>query len=135
MKKIAVFGNTRSVNEAKLYPKEMYHVINSVQDIRGREFQGAIFLDRWFLDSAKTEAADLLKERHPEIFVEKKNGFVVIAFPLTRDEVTAKMDRGEFLRAGGDVICTVCGCPYRIHPHPQGETSMNEICSGIIVKL
>jgi hypothetical protein len=47
----------------------------------------------------------------------------------------------DFIRASGDVICEVCGKPYRKHPFDmeiigwQDEPFLNVLCDGTRVKL
>jgi hypothetical protein len=41
-------------------------------------------------------------------------------------------------RACGDVICPVCGRPYRLHPayvYPGGENCANKLCDNTYVHL
>jgi hypothetical protein len=46
-----------------------------------------------------------------------------------------RVDRGEYVRAGGDATCEVCGCAYRHHAPVQGYPIFYRACDGRLLKL
>ena len=60
----------------------------------------------------------------------------LIMLPLTEDEISNKA-----IRAGGDVVCSICNKKYYDHPFiencldNEGRPYLNIICDGTIVKL
>lgn len=53
--------------------------------------------------------------------------------PYTPD--TVRVDRGDYFRASGDVICLICGCEYWRHQPVLGYEWLNKLCDGKLVKL
>lgn len=45
------------------------------------------------------------------------------------------INHGVWGRAGGTVLCTVCGCTYNIHPAVQGALWLTRSCDAGLVKL
>lgn len=46
-----------------------------------------------------------------------------------------RIDRGDYIRAGGDVTCSVCGFKYYDHPEVKGAEWLNRSCDGTLLKL
>ena len=46
-----------------------------------------------------------------------------------------KIQRGEWFRVGGDVICDVCEKPYRDHPILHQYAILHKMCDGMLGKL
>lgn len=46
-----------------------------------------------------------------------------------------RVERGDWLRAGGAVICSVCGFEYRKHAPVVGFEWLNRLCNGMLVRL
>jgi hypothetical protein len=53
--------------------------------------------------------------------------------PYKPDKI--RIDRGDYVRAGGDVLCATCGCAYYEHATVVGFTWLNRLCDGRFVKL
>lgn len=49
--------------------------------------------------------------------------------------IRGKVDRGEWLRAGGECICTKCGKEYSRHEIVEAFPWLNMLCDGTLVKL
>lgn len=47
----------------------------------------------------------------------------------------ARLENGEYRRAGGEVRCETCGEFYLDHPPLVGALWLNVLCSGELVKL
>ena len=47
----------------------------------------------------------------------------------------AKVDRGDWFRAGGTCVCEACGFEYWQHTHVIGFRWLRRICNGDFVKL
>jgi hypothetical protein len=54
--------------------------------------------------------------------------------PVTQ-EITIKMDLGEWYRAGGDCLCPGCRQPYNRHKSVEGMEYMTLLCNDQLVKL
>ncbi len=46
-----------------------------------------------------------------------------------------RIELGDYTRAGGDVICDICGCPYQDHSPVVGYVWLTRLCDGRLVKL
>lgn len=46
-----------------------------------------------------------------------------------------RVERGDWSCAGGDVVCSVCGCVYYDHSSVIGYTWLRRTCTGKLVKL
>lgn len=53
--------------------------------------------------------------------------------PYRPDKV--RVERGDFIRVGGDMICDVCGCAYWEHAPVQGMEFLRRRCDGMLLKL
>jgi hypothetical protein len=54
--------------------------------------------------------------------------------PVTQ-EITIKMDLGEWYRADGDCLCPICHQPYKRHKNIEGMEYMTLLCNNQLVKL
>jgi hypothetical protein len=51
-------------------------------------------------------------------------------------EVEEMVEANEWIRAGGECICPVCGKLYIRHPNCKGKYGwLTELCNGMLVKL
>ena len=50
-----------------------------------------------------------------------------------RDRVA--LEDGTWNRADGEVLCEICGLPFRLHPHVQGALWLRRTCVDGLVKL
>ena len=41
----------------------------------------------------------------------------------------------DYIRAGGDVVCEICGKAYYDHPQHNDFPFLNVLCDGVVVKL
>lgn len=46
-----------------------------------------------------------------------------------------RVEKGDYTRVGGDVICEICGCPYKDHIEVTGYSWLNRLCDGRLVHL
>lgn len=46
-----------------------------------------------------------------------------------------RVERGDYIRAGGDVMCDVCRCAYYEHAPVVGFEWLQRLCDGKLVKL
>jgi hypothetical protein len=46
-----------------------------------------------------------------------------------------RVDEGDWVRASGDCICSVCGFEYREHAPLVGFEWLHQLCNGKLVKL
>jgi len=46
----------------------------------------------------------------------------------------AKIDDGDWLRAGGECVCQACGKEYRVHPPVVGAIWLLRLCGGGLIK-
>lgn len=56
-------------------------------------------------------------------------------FRLGREFWMTKIELGEYERASGDVLCTLCGIKYYDHPDVYGYPAFVVTCNGKIWKL
>jgi hypothetical protein len=54
---------------------------------------------------------------------------------LLSPEDAAALDEGRWDRAGGAVVCDVCGKQYYDHPNVIGALWLTRVCDGSLVKL
>lgn len=45
-----------------------------------------------------------------------------------------RIDRGDWVRVGGDIECTVCGFVYYDHPSIAGARWLKRACDGRLIK-
>jgi hypothetical protein len=50
-------------------------------------------------------------------------------------EISIKMDLGEWHRADGNCICPICRKPYKAHKNVEGMEYMTLLCNDQLVKL
>jgi hypothetical protein len=53
--------------------------------------------------------------------------------PFKPDRI--RVDRGDWERASGMCLCTICGCSYFDHANVRGYEWLNRLCDGRFVKL
>jgi hypothetical protein len=53
--------------------------------------------------------------------------------PYKPDQI--RVDRGDYVRAAGDTICTICNCVYYDHAPVVGYAWLRKLCDGRLVKL
>jgi len=53
--------------------------------------------------------------------------------PSKPDQI--RMERGDWSRASGDVVCDYCSCLYYDHPQVPGYPFIRKLCNGRLVKL
>lgn len=46
-----------------------------------------------------------------------------------------RVDRGDYVRASGEVVCEICGCKYWEHPTVHGFEWLHRACDGRLLKL
>ncbi len=51
--------------------------------------------------------------------------------------IRARVARGDYIRAGGDAVCTINGCGFALREHPEvrGFPTLHIRCDGQLVKL
>lgn len=55
---------------------------------------------------------------------------------LTEKQLDKLIEKGKWVRAGGECICPVCGKEYIRHLRLEPKYPwLNKICTGLIVKL
>ncbi len=88
-----------------------------------------------------SEYRTLLAERIRCIVLEEQSGDASIEAiiellkfrPFKPDRI--RVDRGDYTRAGGDVVCSICGCCYYDHPNVRGYEWLHRACDGKLLKL
>lgn len=45
-----------------------------------------------------------------------------------------RIDRGDMVRVGGDIECSVCGFAYYDHPQIAGASFLKRACDGRLIK-
>jgi hypothetical protein len=63
-----------------------------------------------------------------------------LSFPQIADIIEKTVFRKvemleNFIYAGGEMICKICGHPYGKHPNPSNHEYLTAICDGTLVKL
>lgn len=53
----------------------------------------------------------------------------------TSRAIAVRLERGDYVRAGGDVLCDRCGLPYHDHGSVPGAEWLTPLCNGRLVKL
>lgn len=57
-----------------------------------------------------------------------------MAFGTEPDRIRVE-EMHDWVRAGSDQICDVCGCPYWKHQQTPGYSWLRKLCDGALVKL
>lgn len=53
----------------------------------------------------------------------------------TNDQLDAMVIAGEYIRANGNCLCTICGFTYKSHPVLFHYPWLHQLCDGQLVKL
>lgn len=64
---------------------------------------------------------------------EYERGIVISERPRKPDQL--RVDRGDYIRAGGNAECSICGFEYYDHDTVRGFRWLHRACDGRLLKL
>lgn len=105
------------------------------------EAKDALYIIHLILDKRKAINIPIYCKTKEEMLQElekySNKSYLVTIYKVkdgVRKHLHKKYEEFDFVRAGGDTICDICGKPYKKHPFAE-DGICNRLCEGRIVKL
>ena len=69
IRSIAIISNKTEFDKLQMFPTSRFIHIQTVKDIKGNSFEGAIFIGNWRQSKKRVKAYEELGNKYPEIFI------------------------------------------------------------------